>query len=236
MTTATWWQRSALALAALVGLCGGAMAQTISGSDFSNGSLWSAYNGTYNANVGGGFMQLSYGIPTAVDDDAAVGFIGTFGKLSGLNMSFTSSDGVGTGNAPFAAFGGSVDNIWGGSAQRFEIIADSGNTLTGTSLVHVWNVTTNTNVNGLGLADNVTLNYVLSQSTGYNNVTFGNLDVMRAYAMIGDTNSLSSGSVKINSITVTPVPEPETFAMLLSGLGMMGFIGRRRSLKAAANA
>ena len=28
---------------------------------------------------------------------------------------------------------------------------------------------------------------------------------------------------------VTPVPEPESFAMMLSGLGMMGFIARRRS-------
>ena len=38
------------------------------------------------------------------------------------------------------------------------------------------------------------------------------------------------------TFTVTAVPEPETFAMLLSGLGLMGFIGRRRSMKVAANA
>ena len=33
--------------------------------------------------------------------------------------------------------------------------------------------------------------------------------------------------------TVTPVPEPETYAMLLAGLGVMGAIARRRSKTAA---
>jgi hypothetical protein len=32
-----------------------------------------------------------------------------------------------------------------------------------------------------------------------------------------------------------PVPEPETYALMLSGLGMLGFIGRRRLSKEAAN-
>jgi N-acetylmuramic acid 6-phosphate (MurNAc-6-P) etherase len=31
----------------------------------------------------------------------------------------------------------------------------------------------------------------------------------------------------------TSVPEPETYAMLLAGLGMMGFVARRRKQKAA---
>jgi hypothetical protein len=31
------------------------------------------------------------------------------------------------------------------------------------------------------------------------------------------------------SMTVTPVPEPKNYAMLLAGLGLMGFIARRRS-------
>jgi hypothetical protein len=58
--------------------------------------------------------------------------------------------------------------------------------------------------------------------------------------------SLSSGSYHLNvsgnavgtsggkyqgAITVTPVPEPESYAMLLAGLGLMGAIARRRSTK-----
>ena len=34
----------------------------------------------------------------------------------------------------------------------------------------------------------------------------------------------------------TPVPEPETYAMLLAGLGLLGFAARRRKLKEAAAA
>jgi hypothetical protein len=33
-------------------------------------------------------------------------------------------------------------------------------------------------------------------------------------------------AVKVESITA--VPEPETYAMLLAGLGAMGFVARRR--------
>jgi PEP-CTERM motif len=37
-----------------------------------------------------------------------------------------------------------------------------------------------------------------------------------------------------NYVEVTPIPEPETYAMLLAGLGLLGFVARRRKLKEAA--
>ncbi len=37
-----------------------------------------------------------------------------------------------------------------------------------------------------------------------------------------------------NSATVTPVPEPGTYAMLLAGLGVMGFVARRSARKTQA--
>lgn len=38
---------------------------------------------------------------------------------------------------------------------------------------------------------------------------------------------LQSGKYQ-DVVTVTPVPEPETYAMMLAGLGLMGFVARRR--------
>jgi hypothetical protein len=64
-----------------------------------------------------------------------------------------------------------------------------------------------------------------------NTFTFANLGA-------GTYSLKASGSVNgFNYIAaqyqVTPVPEPETFAMLLAGLGVMGAIARRRKAAAA---
>jgi hypothetical protein len=40
-------------------------------------------------------------------------------------------------------------------------------------------------------------------------------------------------SLSVNSVTA-PVPEPETYAMMLAGLGLLGFAGRRRRMQASA--
>lgn len=41
-------------------------------------------------------------------------------------------------------------------------------------------------------------------------------------------------TVAVERTITTPVPEPETYAMLLAGLGVLGFAARRRKLKPAA--
>ena len=44
----------------------------------------------------------------------------------------------------------------------------------------------------------------------------------------------AAGGVYGGSMSVTAVPEPETYAMMLAGLGLVGFIGRRKAAKKAA--
>ncbi|WP_374278309.1 PEP-CTERM sorting domain-containing protein [Azonexus sp.] len=41
-------------------------------------------------------------------------------------------------------------------------------------------------------------------------------------------SALSNTSVATVSYSLAPVPEPESYAMLLAGLGVMGFVARRR--------
>jgi len=47
------------------------------------------------------------------------------------------------------------------------------------------------------------------------------------YAITGNATGSQGGFYSITS-TVTPVPEPETYAMLLAGLGVVGSLYRRR--------
>jgi hypothetical protein len=48
----------------------------------------------------------------------------------------------------------------------------------------------------------------------------------------GDFGSNAVGAFSLN--IVSAVPEPETFALMLAGLGLMGVIARRRKAKQAA--
>lgn len=65
----------------------------------------------------------------------------------------------------------------------------------------------------------------------------GNNTITFAYTPIGYLNgsgqSIGDESWKVAGATVTAVPEPETYAMLLAGLGVMGTIARRRKQNAA---
>ncbi len=195
-----------------------ASATIYSDTDFSSMGY---YNGAYVAGSPG-YAALAY----AGDDDAVVGVKGPLGTLNSLNMSFVFSNPIGTGNAPFAAFGISDNSTWAADNHRLDVISMNGNQLIGTSLVHVWDFLSNSDVSGFGQGDGVTLDDVLA--------TYGTWEVMRAYAYIGDTGGPSSGSVDINSITVTSVPEPTTLlagALLLLpfGAGTLRILRRTRT-------
>jgi hypothetical protein len=60
--------------------------------------------------------------------------------------------------------------------------------------------------------------------------TFNNTKLTDFSAFQLHVNSVTSAgqSVKFTQLVTTPVPEPETYAMLLAGLGMIGFVARRR--------
>ena len=49
-----------------------------------------------------------------------------------------------------------------------------------------------------------------------------------SYAIFGATDAANGSSVYADNFTISAVPEPETYAMLLAGLGLLGFTARRR--------
>ena len=48
-----------------------------------------------------------------------------------------------------------------------------------------------------------------------------------------DPGGLAFDNITFNRLTTPAVPEPETYAMLLAGLGLLGFVARRRKQRAA---
>jgi hypothetical protein len=60
------------------------------------------------------------------------------------------------------------------------------------------------------------------------NLTAGDYYVLVSGNLVSDTSASFGGAVML-----APVPEPETYGMMLAGLGVLGFLARRR--KQAAN-
>lgn len=71
--------------------------------------------------------------------------------------------------------------------------------------------------NGIGKSDNnwLTLDFLVS-GTGNDKLTF---------TAAGISDSLGGS---LDNVILTAVPEPETYGMLLAGLGLIGFVARRR--------
>lgn len=65
----------------------------------------------------------------------------------------------------------------------------------------------------------------------FKNVAMGNYVVKASGYVTG--GQLPGVSLVAANYTITPVPEPESYAMLLAGLGLVGTIARRRMKKVA---
>jgi hypothetical protein len=82
-------------------------------------------------------------------------------------------------------------------------------------------------------------NHIYSTSYTATSPVFGTVPVGTYVAFedipfpLSDFNYDDESFVFTNVSTVSSVPEPETYAMLLAGLGLLGFAGRRRKQQAA---
>jgi hypothetical protein len=67
-------------------------------------------------------------------------------------------------------------------------------------------------------------------AVGSNNVTLTQKSVV---GVNGAFASLAGGEIGSPGVVANPVPEPESYAMMLAGLGLLGFVGRRRKQKSS---
>ena len=98
------------------------------------------------------------------------------------------------------------------------------NQLTGINLLaaELWN--------GAGTTQYATGTPFLITSTTPSILAPGAYD-LRVTGTLSAASGFFNASVNFNS---APIPEPETYAMMLAGLGLMGFVARRRRQNAAA--
>jgi hypothetical protein len=67
-------------------------------------------------------------------------------------------------------------------------------------------------------------------NTTYFNVTTGTGPLIASVSFTASQNAFETD----NHAFLSPIPEPETYAMMLAGLGLLGFMARRRKQKETA--
>ncbi len=80
----------------------------------------------------------------------------------------------------------------------------------------IWNGTTPTDLNDFLSLSEVNAGWVLDKANGINDNGW----------IVGNAHNNLTGVD--HAFLLTPVPEPETYALFMTGLGLMGFIARRR--------
>lgn len=120
---------------------------------------------------------------------------------------------------PFASAG------W--TAEVYTIGTEWGSAWTGKQLITYWSADPNAY---LSAGTTATFGFT-ADIMGNNGATGPNYQMW-----VGGNNDSQSYGFQRAITAVVAVPEPETFAMLLAGLGLLGYVGRRRQPKDAAAA
>jgi probable HAF family extracellular repeat protein len=188
------------------------LGQVVGYSQIANGvqhaTLW---NGTAATDLGSlsGSSSFAYGINNAGQ------VVGTSNGHALLWSGSTLTDLGNLGGSYAAAMG--INNAGQMVGYSF--------TASGAQHAILWNGTTATDLNSLLDASLVGAGWVLNRAT----------DINDQGVIVGEAwNAQIGGGYK--TFLLAPVPEPETYAMLLAGLGLIGVVGRRRTTKSIVNA
>ena len=136
-------------------------------------------------------------------------------------------------DGPVGTFAYTVGQITGVVGTSFSVAidvntADGGETL---NLFEVWNRTTDTLLYSYTGPTNIAQG--INNGNGWGDWTLGTISLL---GLPTDTriqfhavwSGASDGAESFFLLPTNPIPEPETYAMMLAGLGLLGFVARRR--------
>ena len=138
------------------------------------------------------------------------GFAGTFGSGWSLLAKIDGSGNVSYGSLPGVTFSSSISGI-PGTSGTWTLSADQAVTLDLVFAMHA------SNRSGAFLFDDLSIG---TSGSGTWEINWPNSG--------GNIPNYSNLTLFVRDVVVTPVPEPETYALMLAGIGAIGFIARRR--------
>ena len=179
---------------------------------------------TGGSTTGGSTSTVVGNTPQTITLTSGAGFFGD--TFAANNMGATFSDkfnfsvaNMGTGTGTTGTTGTSLDAIISSISRT----ADTGLAITGLSL---YNSAGTAVATGTKLQDGVVDVWTIKGD----NLMAGNYYLQVSGNLVGNTAAAFGGAISM----AAPVPEPETYGMMLAGLGVLGFLARRR--KAAKQA
>lgn len=158
--------------------------------------------------------------PVWVDETANISISGGIGSITLGGHSFSFAD---AGNVSLAYYN---DNPGANSQAAIATFIKSSNMLGLTSLTSLTNSVSNDNTGSSSFSiTNATpaFNY-LAVHIGGGELLFHWSQNITAFSLTGSALS----NYRAYAGPTTPVPEPETYAMMIAGLGLVGFVARRR--------
>jgi probable HAF family extracellular repeat protein len=171
------------------------------------------WNGTTATDLGtlGGYQSTAYAINAS-------------GQVAGVaytagNAAFHATLWNGTTATDLGTLGGTFSTAYAINASGQ--VAGVAQTTSNGDHATLWNGTTATDLNNFLDESSVNLGWVLQEARGIND----------SGSIVGSAYNTITGQT--HAYVLTAVPEPESYAMLLTGLGLLGFVARRRQHQAA---
>ena len=176
----------------------------------------------------GAFGAPNYGTVSLTQSGTAVNFsVALRDDLNFVTTGNSNSKAVFSFNATGVA-AGDIGSIADASGQTFSVVSPGNNSPFGQFTFGILCATNCANGgSGGGYADPLTFSVANATLADFNILSTGGNPNAYFAADVYQASTGATGGIGATSV-MAPIPEPETYALMLAGLGAMGFVAKRR--------